>query len=107
MDRVTSFAVVIPAVRNAEEATRLADRIIAECGEPLVIAGHTVALRTSIDFALTDVGPNRVCEPGELLHRADLAMYAAKRRGDHGRVAYSAELTVPAVAQGVGKPARR
>ncbi len=71
------FAVVLPRITDAGEATRVAQRILDECRRPLTLSGHAVRLRASIGVSVTE--PADDCGPDALLHRADQAMYAAKR----------------------------
>jgi diguanylate cyclase (GGDEF)-like protein len=88
------FAVVLPAVASAQDATRVAERILAECRRPLMLSGHTVHLRASIGVAMAERrsdGTPDDCDANELLHRADLAMYTAKRRALQSWVLYSPE----------------
>jgi diguanylate cyclase (GGDEF)-like protein/PAS domain S-box-containing protein len=70
------FAVLLGDAGSAES---VAARILDRLGEPVLIAGHQVRARASIGIA--------VGEPGEaareILHRADEAMYRAKRSGKH------------------------
>jgi diguanylate cyclase (GGDEF)-like protein len=75
------FAVVLPDLGFADQAYQVAGRIAAATG-PVVIDGRLVTLACSIGVA--------VSAPGELthdqiVHRADLAMYRAKRRGPQTR----------------------
>lgn len=71
------FAIVLNEIAGCEDAAAVARRIMAEMNEPLVLFDRTVQARASIGIALS--GPDGT-EPGELLHRADMAMYNAKRR---------------------------
>ncbi|MFC7535503.1 diguanylate cyclase domain-containing protein [Actinoplanes sp. GCM10030250] len=64
---------------SAEQA---AERILAGLSEPMVFAGQELVIRASIGVAVTE--PGRTSGAGELLRRADLAMYEAKRAGTHG-----------------------
>ncbi|MET7424724.1 diguanylate cyclase [Dactylosporangium sp. NPDC005555] len=85
------FAVVLPGTRDG---TGVAERILDACVPRLNLAGHTLQLRASIGIAVAQRGPSGATDDldaSELLHRADLAMYAAKRRGTPSWVRYSAE----------------
>jgi GGDEF domain-containing protein len=53
--------------------------------QPVVISGGSVRLRAGIGIALS--GPDEL-GPDELLHRADVAMYHAKRRKTSGYERY-------------------
>ncbi|MFI5912089.1 putative bifunctional diguanylate cyclase/phosphodiesterase [Dactylosporangium sp. NPDC051541] len=81
------FAVLLPQLRRGEDAIAVAERILAACRTPLLIGGNTLHLRVSIGIACAD----SAADAPDLPHRADLAMYAAKRSGTLGWVLYSAE----------------
>jgi diguanylate cyclase len=74
------FAVLLTDVTTPEQAVTAAQRIIAaSAGNPIRIGDDLVPLRASVGIALTteeDTGK-------ELLRRADIAMYQAKRAGTH------------------------
>ncbi|MGK5683057.1 diguanylate cyclase domain-containing protein [Actinoplanes sp. URMC 104] len=72
------FVVVLDAVSGADEAVAVARRVTEALDSPVVIAETPVRITASIGVA--------VCETGTLgadaaLHRADVAMYHAKRSG--------------------------
>lgn len=75
------FVVVLTRLRDAGDAVAVARRIVAATAEPLPVGGTLVQARTSIGVAVTDGGP---LDADELLHRADAAMYQAKRAGTSG-----------------------
>ncbi|NMO52304.1 GGDEF domain-containing protein [Actinoplanes sp. TBRC 11911] len=80
------FAVVLPRVESAGEALAVAQRILDECRSEVTLGDHTVRLSASIGVAVS----SEPCEPDELLRRADVAMYTAKRGGKNDRVLYAA-----------------
>lgn len=69
----------LPTAAHAEE---LRDRIEGLCGEPLVLAGHTVSVRVSVGLTVID---SHGSGPAEALAAADSAMYARKRGRKRGR----------------------
>ncbi|MGE3066534.1 MAG: PAS-domain containing protein [Hyphomicrobiaceae bacterium] len=75
------FAVVQTGISHPADATRLADRIIAEVAAPYEIDGHNAVIGTSIGIA---VGPDDGLTPELLMRNADLALYRAKGRGRNG-----------------------
>jgi diguanylate cyclase (GGDEF)-like protein len=79
------FAVVLQNIGTPDNAEAVARRIVAEMNRPVVINGGPVRLRAGIGIALS--GPEEL-GPDELLHRADVAMYDAKRRKTSGYERY-------------------
>ncbi|GAA3348060.1 bifunctional diguanylate cyclase/phosphodiesterase [Amorphoplanes nipponensis] len=76
------FTLLLPRLSGAEAAVLLR-RVVAEVQEPVLIDGHEMTPRISIGVTAAQPGDT----PGELLRRADVAMYAAKNAGG-GRVAW-------------------
>lgn len=70
---------------------RVADRLLQRLREPVGLAGQAVTVTASIGGTLAVAGDT----PESLLHRADTAMYAAKRDGKDA-VELSGELGSPA-----------
>jgi diguanylate cyclase (GGDEF)-like protein len=71
------FAVL---VQDGEDAWRVAQRILQALDEPIEVNGKQVPMSASIGVASVDTSDPALTAV-ELLKRADLAMYAAKRRG--------------------------
>lgn len=75
------FVVVLEEIADRDEAIRVADRITEALHTPFVVTGHEVRISGSVGIVL---GSHEHNEPEELVRRADLAMYRAKRDGgDH------------------------
>ncbi len=72
------FAVLLSDVDGKEEASALAERIIAAVAEPIDIDGQHILTATSIGIALAPDNGNTV---SDLLKNADLALYDAKANG--------------------------
>jgi len=72
------FIVILPGLRQAEDAASVAARLIAELQQPMRLALHTVVITPSIGIALY---PSDGADVDTLLRNADLAMYFAKRKG--------------------------
>jgi diguanylate cyclase (GGDEF)-like protein/PAS domain S-box-containing protein len=85
------FAVLLEDTA-AEEAVRVAERILEELRAPFSVAGKEVFVGASIGIAVTT---DAAADGDALLRDADIAMYAAKMRGK-GR----AELFEPAMHRG-------
>jgi diguanylate cyclase (GGDEF)-like protein len=81
------FAVLLRGVTTAEEAGRIAGRIVGALERPIVVEGFPLDIDASVGVALYP-------EHGEgfdvLMQRADVAMYAAKR-DQLGATLYSTE----------------
>ena len=75
------FVIVLEQVDGAEEAARLAAKIIEAVHRPFIVAGKTMRITTSIGIALHQRDGEI---PAELVARADGALYAAKRNGRDG-----------------------
>jgi diguanylate cyclase (GGDEF)-like protein len=71
------FAVLLPA-NDTRDAMRVAERVTAAFEAPLVLDDQTIDLRASIGVATS---PTHAEDADTLLNRAEVAMYAAKRRG--------------------------
>lgn len=78
------FAVVAGAVVDLNAVGTVAEHLHAALGEALLAHDHGVDVRASIGVAVAD---DASIQPEALLHRADLAMYRAKRDGG-GRLAF-------------------
>ena len=71
------FIILLDVDSGAEEASRVAGRILDEIRTPLVLRGKELAINASIGIAVGGSGER----PEELLRDADLAMYRAKAGG--------------------------
>jgi len=95
------FGVLLGAIGGPNEPMQAASRILAALGEPMDIDGEDMELGVSIGIALTGNGDRGA---DELLRQADVAMYAAKRRGKRRAelfdVALEQAMSMPAVAGG-------
>jgi GGDEF domain-containing protein len=65
-------------VTNVEQATALADRLIAAAAEPIDVGGTQVNVGVSIGIALASIGD---AGSTSLLDAADRALYVAKHEG--------------------------
>lgn len=71
------FAVLLAPLHKAEDAERIAEKIIASMEMPIQLPGNGSVL-TSLSIGIA-VYPDDGATPGTLLHAADAAMYQAKR----------------------------
>jgi len=74
------FAVLIPACSDLNVAVAIAERLVRAVSAPMVVGGHAVDVGATVGVARF---PDDAKLDAELLHNADLALYAAKaeRRG--------------------------
>lgn len=86
------FAILLDGC--AENPTAVGTRLIDLIGRPVPLAQGDHTVRASIGLVVVDQHDGPVT-PEMLLHRADVAMYAAKAAGKGGLVVYSSELIVP------------
>jgi diguanylate cyclase (GGDEF)-like protein len=71
------FLVLLPNLRNADDAGAVAERLIAALREPVQLAMNSLVVTPSVGIALF---PRDGSDAETLLRNADLAMYFAKRR---------------------------
>jgi diguanylate cyclase (GGDEF)-like protein len=81
------FAVLLRDV-DLNQASAVADRILANLGRPFHVDGHELVVRASIGLALADDGDDQ----HSLLRNADIALYEAKDRGKGVCARYAPEL---------------
>jgi diguanylate cyclase (GGDEF)-like protein/PAS domain S-box-containing protein len=75
------FAVVLSALQSVDSAAAIAARVLERLNQPVIVGGHQIETRASIGIATWQPG---ALAPDEALHRADVAMYRAKREKTHG-----------------------
>ena len=94
------FAVLVEKASEPRQVNAIAERILKALREPGAINGRTLPVRGTIGVAFAEPGV-RKCE--ELLRRADIAMYIAKRGGKdrcavYDEAAPEPEAPIPAAA---------
>ena len=72
------FAIIQTGENQRERAIALALKVLDIVARPFDLDGHNVTVGTSIGIALA---PDNGTEPGELLKKADLALYQVKAEG--------------------------
>lgn len=72
------FTIILEDIGAAEDATRVALKILAALAEPIPVAGQELSITSSIGIALY---PRDAGDAHTLLRHADAAMYLAKERG--------------------------
>lgn len=86
------FAILLTPLHKAEDAERIADKIIASMEAPIQLPG-SIQVLTSLSIGIA-VYPDHGVTPGELLDAADAAMYQAKRLSRGAQQTAGAELPV-------------
>jgi diguanylate cyclase (GGDEF)-like protein len=90
------FAVMCTDIGTADDAEKVAERIIAALKRPIHLEGQEVFVTTSLGISLF---PADSTEPEGLLKNADAAMYRAKAQGRDAVERYVPELGTAALAQ--------
>ncbi|MGH3116622.1 MAG: putative bifunctional diguanylate cyclase/phosphodiesterase [Gaiellales bacterium] len=83
------FMVVLPAIRQPDDAATVARRIIEQCSQPLSVRGKTVYLGASVGIAIF---PSDGQDVVSLVKNADTALYDSKSRGKGNHQFYSARM---------------
>ena len=82
------FAVLVPDAEHPEQVEAIADQLVRGLTEPLVVGDTVVNGSVSVGVATTA----DASDAGELLQRADLALYVAKGAGKGRWCRYQSEL---------------
>lgn len=83
------FAIIQTSVKQPEDTTSLAERLVRLISAPYVIAGHQVVVGVSIGIAMPPADGD---DPDTLLKHADLALYRAKDNGRGGYCMFDADI---------------
>jgi len=82
------FILVLPEIARAEDAGRVAQRILEAFRKPFVLGGHWLHITASIGIATY---PNDGEDADTLIKNADTAMYRAKEQGRNSYQLWSTE----------------
>lgn len=88
------FVVLLNEIETAEDAARVAQKIIDGLSQPYQIEKHELLLTGSVGICIY---PDNGTEPSILLRNADAAMYTAKEAGCNRYHFYSEDMTARAV----------
>lgn len=89
------FCVLLGAIRDGRDTTRVASRIMSALEAPVMLEGREVFTSTSIGIAVHEAGLDG---PEHLLRHADTALYRAKSRGKARFEVFDHEMHERAVA---------
>lgn len=90
------FTMLIGPLKNADEASRVAQRIVRAFAEPVQLQGQELFASTSIGISLY---PTDATDASELIKNADTAMYAAKSMGRNGYQFYDRSMNESTLAK--------
>jgi diguanylate cyclase (GGDEF)-like protein/PAS domain S-box-containing protein len=91
------FAIIQAGVSNQREAAvSLAVRVLEAVAKPFNLAGHSVSVGTSIGIALV---PENGTTSGDLLQKADIALYCVKAEGRNNFRFFDEEMGKDTAAQ--------
>ena len=82
------FTVILTDVRDAEQAKKLAEKLLFELRQPFHIKRKIVHITASIGITIS---PQDGIKPDKLLGNADRAMYVAKKAGKNCYSLYKAQ----------------
>lgn len=82
------FLILLNGARSSDEAERIAGKLLLSLAQPMLVEGKPVSISASIGIATHD-DSNGI--PGDVIRRADAAMYAAKQAGRNACRVYSRE----------------
>ncbi len=83
------FGVMILDHDNRPGLRRLGEVLLAQLGEPVTISGRPMRISASIGLALA---PRDASDVTDLISKADLALYTAKRSGRHTVVPFDTDM---------------
>ncbi|MGM0593526.1 MAG: diguanylate cyclase domain-containing protein [Pseudomonadota bacterium] len=72
------FTVVLPGIEDEQSVCKIAQKIVEEVARPYLLDGTEASVTTSIGISLYPLDGQ---QPDTLIHKADNAMYHAKRHG--------------------------
>lgn len=78
------FLVVLEAVGDVEQTTRIAEKILSVVSMPFLLGKHTIHITVSIGIAHFNHAKSSTMQAIDLIKMADSAMYVAKKNGKNG-----------------------
>ncbi|OKH26146.1 diguanylate cyclase [Hydrococcus rivularis NIES-593] len=84
------FTILLPHIKNVEEAAKLAERLLGEIKQPFEVGEHKLYVKSSLGIAIY---PQDGEDPETLLKNADAALYRSKEQGRDRYQFYSSTMT--------------
>jgi diguanylate cyclase (GGDEF)-like protein len=91
------FGMLLDGMRHKSDASVVADRIIETLRRPIPLGDALITIGASVGVAVVD-DPAEAPAPEELMRRADMAMYLAKRQGKNRFVVFDESARTPVIA---------
>jgi diguanylate cyclase (GGDEF)-like protein len=91
------FGMLLDGMRHKTDARVVAERIIETLRRPIPLGDALVSIGASVGVAVVD-DPADAPDPEELMRRADMAMYLAKRQGKNQFVIFDETARTPVIA---------
>ncbi len=88
------FTVIMPGLQDAQDAGKLARRILSSFAQPVRVGTHEIFINASIGIAIYPYDGEDI---DTLLMHADTAMYKAKEQGGSSYQTYSKSMTTTAL----------
>ncbi len=92
------FGMLLDGMRHFSDAAVVADRIIETLRRPIPLGDAVVTIGASVGVAVVEDAADAP-EPEELMRRADMAMYLAKRQGKDRYVVFDETARSPVIAR--------
>jgi predicted signal transduction protein with EAL and GGDEF domain len=90
------FTVILSQVKEADFISKVADKILQEIAKPIILKNKALYITGSLGIVIY---PDDARDLGDLVKKADLAMYKAKENGRNNYQFYSEELQTRANKQ--------
>lgn len=87
------FKIILPDVKQVQDAAKTAQKLLHELGKPLLIEGHELFIAASVGISIY---PNDGADGTELERNANTAMYRAKENGMNTYQLYAPEMNATA-----------
>jgi len=91
------FALLLNAMRNPDDVDAIAQRVVNALKQPFTVGDHAVNVSSSVGVAVVE-GPEEAVAVDELLRRAELAVYLARRQGPDRYVVFDGGARQPLMA---------